>query len=162
MATLTISEERAQRLGFPATACGYGPNDVNYWADPSLHWANALLNPAHHGLDPEACAREIATLLTFPHVWNENMVPRFPHGTWLAGKKLLFGDLIQPGDVLLWWEGDDAYDCPTLSRVVEHTRGVLRLQDDNGGHERRLLWWKTDDARPVYRVTHYVYMPYVG
>lgn len=161
MATLTISEARAQRLGYPLGVCGYGPNDVNYWCDPSLGWANVLLNPETFGLDPDACARELEGLAKLPPVWNENMAPRFPCDTTLAGRLLRFGDLLAVGQVLLWWEEGDAHDCPTIARVAALEPGVIRLSCDNGGQAFALPWWQTDPARPVYLVTHYVRLPYV-
>ncbi|MDO7888187.1 hypothetical protein [Hymenobacter cheonanensis] len=156
----TSSERIAQDLGYPLGVCGYSPNERYYWFDPALGWANTLLNPQHYGLDPEACAKEIASLYALPLVWNENMAPRFITGTFLAGKVLAVGEVVQVGNVLMWWEPGDARDCPTLGRVVAVEPDLIRLACDNGGHAYRLAWGPGAPAWEVYRVTHYLSQPY--
>lgn len=156
----TYSEAQARRLGYPLGVCGYSPNERFYWHEPTLGWANSLLNATAHGLDPVAAARELATLYALPLVWNENMAPRFVTGTFLAGKPLAYGDKLAVGAVLLWTEPGDAADCPTLARLVAVEPTGLRLACDNGGQALWLPWTADTALAGVYRVTHYVSQPY--
>jgi hypothetical protein len=155
-------EALAQRLGYPLGVGGYAPTETGYWCDPSLGWANVLLNPERFGLDPLACAQELAGLKTFPPVWNLNMAPRFPDGTSVAGRLLVFGDRLRVGEVLLWWQPGDAHDCPTLARVAALEPGLIRLSEDNGGRAHALPWGPGAATADVYRVTHYVRLPYLS
>jgi hypothetical protein len=155
----TYSERLAQQLGYPLGVCGYSPNERAYWFEPALAWANALLNPEQHGLDPDACARELRGLQALPLVWNENMAPRFATGTFLAGRLVGPDTALAVGDVLLWTALGDAPDCPTLARLVSIELDCLRLSSDNGGHPYVLAWGPGAPALHLYRVTHYISQP---
>lgn len=160
----TFHEAQAARLGWPAGVCGYSPNEAYYYHEPGLGWLTTLLNAAQLGLDPKEAAAELANLTWLPPMWNDNMAPRFPTGTRLAGKKLKVGRPVAVGSVLCFWLPGEAKDCPEWARVVSLAGGQLRLACDNGSKPYCLPWTKTDAARvgPVYLGTHYARLPYRG
>jgi hypothetical protein len=155
---MTHIERIAQDLGYPSSLFGLTPNERSYWVEPAMPWVLPLLNPQHYGLDPVACVEELTGLMAF-HVWNENMAPRFAHGTYLAGRPLAWGQEVAVGEVLAWLAPNDALDCFYLARVVEVGANLLRLAYDNGGHTHTFPWHHTDPARLAYRITHYVTQP---
>ena len=159
MENLTNPEQVAQAQGYPATLFGFTPNDGPYWREPGMPWVLPLLNPQHFGLDPVACQTELHGLMAFD-LWNENMAPRFPRGTYLAGKPLPWGsEEVEPGHLLAWLAPGEAWDCFDLARVVEIHATYLLLAYDNGGHTLRLPWQHAYPTPRAYRITHYVTQP---
>ena len=96
METLTTLERVAQEAGYPTTLFGYTPNEFAYWLEPHLPSALPLLNPAHHGFDPVACAQELAGLWLFCFE-DESMAPRFRRGMAVAGRSVAQGSPLPVG-----------------------------------------------------------------
>jgi len=163
METQTYHEAEAQRLGWPASVCGYSPNEAYYYHE-NLRWVNALLNPEHHGLDPAKAKAELRNLRVLPPMWNENMAPRFPTGTSVAGKQLKVGQPVPIGAVVCFWLAGEVWECPEWARVVSCRHGQLRLVCDNGQRPYCLPWGKQDAPRVgrVFVATHYMRLPYPG